>query len=122
MNEDIYKKLGLCLSHIGINCENPDEAEKTANAYASLLGLDVKMGNSSIFAGKIIECMKRPYLGSKGHIAIQSDDIDLAVSELETQGFEFDKDTLKSDANGNTTSIYLKNEIGGFAVHFILKK
>ena len=68
--EAVTTMLGFELKHIGINCENEEEAEKTAGTFASLFGFEKKSGNSSVFAGSAVEAMKSPYLGAKGHIAV----------------------------------------------------
>ena len=47
------------LLHVGIKTDDPVKAEQTAKLLAMMFNLDVKMGNSSIFAGKYFECMKK---------------------------------------------------------------
>lgn len=117
--ESVKTMLGLSLAHVGINCENEEEAEKTAKTICALFGFDYKAGNSSIFAGSAVECMKTPYLGTSGHIAIGTNSVDRAVYHLSLQGVEFDESTRKTDAKGNTKAIYLKGEFGGFAIHLM---
>lgn len=113
--------LGFELKHIGLNCANEDEAAKTAKAFCTLFGLEYKPGNSSIFAGSAVECMKTPYLGEKGHIAIGVNHVDRAIYHLGRQGVEFEGSTRKTDSKGGTTVIYLKDSIGGFAIHLVKK-
>ena len=113
--EAVKTMLGFSLAHVGINCENEGEAEQTAKTLCTLFGFDYKPGNSSIFAGSAVECMKAPYLGKNGHIAIGTNNIDRAVYHLGRQGVEFDESTRKPKA------IYLKSEVGGFAVHLVQK-
>ena len=116
--EAVQTMLGFELAHVGINGENAEEAEKIANRFAVLFGMPAKVGNSSVFAGDAVEVMKKPYLGKNGHIAIQTNYIKRAVNYLSTVlGVEFDESTCKKDENGNYKAIYLKEEIGGFAVH-----
>ena len=43
---------------MGLNCTDEAEAEKTAMAFSTLFGFAYKPGNSSIFAGSAVECMK----------------------------------------------------------------
>lgn len=119
--ESVKTMLGLSLAHVGINCENEEEAEKTAKTICALFGFECKAGNSSVFAGSAVECMKTPYLGTKGHIAIGTNSVDRAVYHLSLQGVEFDESTRKTDAKGNTKAIYLKGEFGGFAIHLMQK-
>ncbi len=114
--------LGFELAHIGVNAENEQEAEKAANRFAFIFGMPAKAGNSSIFAGTALEVMKKPYLGKNGHIAIRTNYIERAVNYLSTVlGVEFDESTAKKDAKGGLKAIYLKEEIGGFAVHLVQK-
>ena len=114
--------LSFSLAHVGINCADEAEAERTAKMFSAVFGLEYKPGNSSIFAGSAVECMKKPYLGASGHIAIGTLNVDRAVYHLGLQGVEFDEATRKTDARGNTKAIYLKDNFGGFAVHLLQKK
>lgn len=111
--------LGFTIRHVGVNCAGEAEAEKTAAAFSAVFGLEYKPGNSSIFAGSVLECMKKPYLGKNGHIAIGTHNVDRAVYHLGLQGVTFNEESRKTDAKGNTTAIYLREEFGGFAVHLV---
>ena len=111
--EAVKTMLGFSLAHVGINCANEAEAERSARSLCALFGFAYKAGNSSIFAGSAVECMKAPYLGKNGHIAIGTNHLERAVYHLGRQGVEFDQTTRKPKA------IYLKDEVGGFAVHLV---
>ena len=113
--EAVKTMLGFSLAHVGINCANEAEAEQTAKTLCALFGFEYKPGNSSIFAGSAVECMKIPYLGRNGHIAIATNNLDRAVYHLGRRGVEFDESTRKPKA------IYLKGEVGGFAIHLVQK-
>lgn len=119
--EAVKTMLGFSLQHVGINCADAAEAERTAKTLCTLFGFDYKAGNSSDFAGAAVECMKTPYLGAHGHIAIGTYSIDRAVYHLGRQGVEFDESTRKTDAKGNTKAIYFKGEYSGFALHLVQK-
>ena len=109
-------------AHMGINCANAEEARKGAALLEALFGLTVREGNSSVFAGSALEVMKTPYLGKNGHIAVKTNYIERAVNYLSTVlGVEFNEESAKRDAKGNLKAIYLKEEIGGFAVHLVQK-
>ena len=75
-----------------------------------------------VFAGTLVECMKKGGRGAKGHIAVATDSVSRAVYQLENEGYEFDESTFKYDANGRMTVAYFKNEIAGFAIHLVLRK
>lgn len=109
------------LAHIGINAANEEEARKIAEMFCTLFGFEAKVGNSSIFAGKGVEVMKEPYLGTNGHIAIATPDVPAAKAELEARGFTFNEASAKYKADGRLNAIYLTDEIGGFAVHLVGK-
>lgn len=119
--EAVHNMLGFQLKHIGINCSNESEADNVASSFEKIFGFTKKAGNSSIFAGTAVEAMKTPYLGASGHIAIQTNYIERAVNYLEAQGFTFNQDSAKYNAKGALAAIYLKDEIGGFAVHLVQK-
>ena len=120
--EAVHTMLGLELRHIGINAENEEQAAKIAERFALLFGSEVKCGNSSVFAGKEIEVMKKPYLGTNGHIAIAANSVERAMRYLEENlGFVFDEDTAKYDDKKKIKAIYLNEEIGGFAIHLMQK-
>ena len=120
--EAVQTMLGFELAHVGINAENEEEALKAANRFAFIFGMPAKAGNSSIFTGTALEVMKSPYLGKNGHIAVRTNYIERAVNYLSTVlGVEFNEDSAKKDDKGNLKAIYLKEEIGGFAVHLVQK-
>lgn len=118
--EAVNTMLGFELKHIGINAQSEGEAEGIADSFEKLFGFTKKVGNSSVFAGSFMEVMKTPYLGAHGHIAIGTNYIERAIYHMELQGFEFDKDTAKYK-DGKMIAIYLKGEIGGYAVHLVQK-
>ena len=118
--EAVNTMLGFELRHIGINANSEEEADGVAGSFEKLFGFTKKVGGSSIFAGTAIEVMKAPYLGANGHIAIGTNYIERAVYHMELQGFEFDPETAKYK-NGKLVAIYLKGELGGFAVHLVQK-
>ncbi|MBP3594670.1 MAG: bifunctional 4-hydroxy-2-oxoglutarate aldolase/2-dehydro-3-deoxy-phosphogluconate aldolase [Lachnospiraceae bacterium] len=118
--EAVNTMLGFELRHIGINANSEEEADGVAGSFEKLFGFTKKVGGSSVFAGTAIEVMKAPYLGANGHIAIGTNYIERAVYHMELQGFEFDPETAKYK-NGKLVAIYLKGELGGFAVHLVQK-
>lgn len=112
--------LGFELMHVGINCENEEEADRSAGLFEQMFGFSKKTGNSSIFAGTVIEAMKKPYLGAKGHIAIGTNSVFRAVNYLEAQGFRANMETAKYQ-NDKLMSVYLVDEAAGFALHLLQK-
>jgi 2-dehydro-3-deoxyphosphogluconate aldolase/(4S)-4-hydroxy-2-oxoglutarate aldolase len=120
--EAMSRVLGFSLVHLGINAANETEALKAARLFETLFGFTPKPGTSSVFAGEGIEIMNSPYLGKNGHIAIGTNSLSRGIASLERKGFTFNASSVKTDAKGNKTAIYLSDEIAGFAVHLVQKK
>ena len=111
----MYASLGLTLAHVGINAKCEADAIEISTAYAKLLGIKQKTGNSSCFAGSWVEVMKTPFLGECGHIAIGTKSLPRAIAFYERIGVKFNMDTAKPVA------IYFADDIGGFAIHLVQK-
>ncbi len=109
--EAVKTMLGFSLAHIGMNFEQGEEASQAAKTLCALFGLEYKPGEASDFAGDIAECMKPPYRGKNGHIAIGTNSLERAIYHLGRQGVEFD------ELSRTKQIIYLKKEVGGFGVH-----
>ena len=112
--------LGLELRHVGINSGSPEQAMQDAQKICFLMGLPVKDGNSSTFAGDAFELMKKQGRGTHGHIAIACNSIARARWHLERRGFTFDESSA-SVKDGKLKAIYMNGEIGGFAFHLVQK-
>jgi 2-dehydro-3-deoxyphosphogluconate aldolase/(4S)-4-hydroxy-2-oxoglutarate aldolase len=113
---------GFELAHVGINSENTEQATETAKMFCLMFGLEFKEGNSSIFAGKLVEVMKTPFRGKNGHIGIAVNNINRAAAYMQGQGFKLDMDNAARDPKGNLKAVYFEQEIGGFAVHLVQKQ
>lgn len=112
---------GFELRHVGINCVSEGEALERAGLLAAIFGLDVKNGNSSVFAGKEFELMKKNAPGEKGHICLAANNLDRAYAFLKASGYQFDEDSRKYQDNGKLKVINLKDEVGGFVLQIINK-
>ena len=119
--EAIAKMIGFELAHIGINTNDDETARRIAEQFASLFGFALKAGNTSYFAGPGIEVNKPGARGKNGHIAVRTNSVARAISYLKRAGVEFDETTLRYTSDGSLEFVYLKDEIGGFAVHLIRK-
>lgn len=112
--------LGYEFAHLGINMSDREASAAVCRQMENAFGFIVKEGRSSNFAGSAIEVMNSPYLGKCGHIAVRTNSIDRAMVDLEKKGYFADMATAKYK-NGSIIAVYLKNEIGGFAVHLLQK-
>lgn len=119
--EAVQLVLGLSVVHIGINATDAEEAGDFAKSFADLLSIPYLPGNSSDFAGKLVEVMKGDAYGEKGHLAIGTHSVARAMSYFERHGATFRSESIKLDANGQPKVAYFTKEIGGFAIHLVQK-
>ena len=112
--------MGFELAHVGINCESADESLAVCEELEKAFDFEVKTGNSSNFASTGVEVMKSMYLGKNGHLAVRTNKIETAIAELTKRGVAVDMDTAKYKGD-RMVAVYLKTEIGGFAVHLLQK-
>lgn len=113
--------LGFVVSHMGINCQTPEESMSVCGKLERAFGFPIREGNSSCFSSPQIEVMKAaPCFGEHGHIAVQTNAIYMAVAELKRRGFEADFSTAKYK-NDAMCAVYLKESFGGFAIHLLQK-
>ena len=117
----VMKMLGFDLKHVGINCADEDECRGTVAAFENAFGFEADEHKGAIFAGTQFEVLKGAGRGTKGHLAISTNFVDRAEAYLTRMGYEFIDETRGFDAKGKQTVVYLKNEIGGFAVHLVKK-
>ena len=110
--------IGFSVAHVGINCGGTETNDSICSELETIFGFGKKCGNSSNFVSDSIEVMKSNYKGENGHIAIYTNRLDCAAAELERRGYELDMSTAKVK-NGCVNTVYLKNEIGGFAFHLL---
>lgn len=115
----IDQLLGFELAHIGINLDSEQDALSLREQFNTLFGWDGKIGNSSVFSGNL-ELLKSKGRGTMGHLAIRTNNVDRAIFYLSRRGVEIDSASI-SRKDGRTTVAYLKNELGGFAVHLLQK-
>ena len=116
----IFNMLGFEISHVGINAENDIEAESFAKQFSNLFNFSIYENNFSIFMDKSIEIMKKIYLGKHGHIAIKTNYIERAINYIQAMGGSFNNSTIEEE-NGKLKSIFLKEEIGGYAIQLVQK-
>lgn len=119
--EAVENMFGFKIAHVGINCDTPEEAHGVADSFESIFGFSQNENPSSIFGATSVEIMKMPFLGKHGHIAIATNFVERAVKHLESKGVEFNEESAVYRPDGSMQAIYLKNEIGGFAVHLVRK-
>lgn len=118
----VTKMLDFKMVHVGINCQDGEDASTVAGCFDNMFGFAKKEGTSSVFAGTFVECMKACGRGANGHIAVSTPNLKRAVYHLGLKGYEADMSSAKYDGQGRMTVVYLKQEVGGFAVHLVQSK
>lgn len=112
--------LGYELAHVGINTKDNSASLAVCRRFEQAFGMETKEGATSNFAGAGIEVMNTMYLGASGHLAVRTNKISSAIADLEKKGFAVDRTTEKYNGD-RMIAVYLKEEIGGFAVHLLQK-
>ena len=103
---------------MGINCENEKEAKQLVSLLCSLFDLEPGNENDThIFVDGMFEVMKDSTRGKCGHIALQTPDVELAMTDLARKGISFKEETIRRDADGKVIFVYLDGDIGGFSFH-----
>lgn len=115
------KDLNFEVVHLGINQTNEEDAKKVANLFQDLFGFSQTDTPVSVFSSPKVEIMKKKGAGKCGHLAIGTSDVAEAKKYLESKGVQFDPSTAAYTEAGKLKLIYLKDEIGGFAIHLIQK-
>jgi SAM-dependent methyltransferase len=94
-----------------------------SKGFNKFLDLGCGLGRHSIyFAGKGFEIMKAPGRGKLGHIAVGVNSLTRSVKYMQSLGYKFDINGVKTDVKGNYTgAVYFEQEISGFAVHLVQK-
>lgn len=109
------------LDHIAMNTSGKAAAADIVSFFTSAFAFSAVRGTKSTIVADLIEVVHGSYLGTHGHIAIATPNIDRAVLYLESQGIAFDQTTVEYDDFNRKRVIYLKNELASFAVHLVRK-
>lgn len=111
--------LGFTMGHVGINCQNVEEANDAAAKFSRMFRFGQREIDISFFAGSAVEAMKKPSFGANGHIAIACNSMKRAIYHLERRGYEFR--FFKNNDAGEMIAAYVTDEIEGFAIHLCVK-
>lgn len=119
--EAVQLSLGFSFAHMGINTASEAQALGTAELFSEMFSFALKNGNSSVFAGPMVELTKKAGLGTHGHIGVATLSVERAVRYLSQKGVAVEEESFVRGADGLLKAAYLKNEIAGFAVHLVRK-
>ena len=114
----VKELLGFGIEHVGINCTDQDELERTIGLFCVLFDMEQDERASVTFADTLIECGTGLVQG-KPHIAIGTNSAECAYHHLLRRGAKFLEETKKVDENGRLRAIYLAEDFGGMAVHIL---
>ena len=110
---------GFTLSHVGINHDSSEDAERTARLLCSMFCLDADVRSKCTFAGSYVENMNHGIYGEKGHIGFKCNNLDRAVAWFESRGWRFIEESKQFNSKGELTCVYFADEIAGFAIHIV---
>lgn len=111
------------ISHIGINPNTVSEAQELRSLLSGFGMSEPKETPLAWFAGNgVVEILKEPGRGTKGHLGIYTSDLSAAVKLLEQLGYHTDPASAKYAPDGSVRLIYLDREFNGFAVHLTTTK
>lgn len=110
-------RLGFKLGHIGIHIPDHAEAETATDSLCKLLAQDKIAGKGNFFAGSLVEVVDHVMPGEKGHICIDTNDMERAVAYYKRNGIELDEANCSYDEKGKLKVAYLKTVVNGFSVH-----
>lgn len=114
--------LGFEVGHIGINASGAENAREICMAFQSAFDLPYRPGTgSSDFSSSKIEVKKAAGRGTHGHLAMETNCLPCAIAEMRRRGVALDESTWTYNKKGDLIAVFLKEEIGGFAVHLMQK-
>ena len=106
------------IKHIGIRTDSTEEAASTAALLAALFDLPgTHETPAAVWAGDLFEVMRSDKRGARGHVAMQTDDVEAAMEALRAKGIGFQEGTVRRNEEGKIVFVYLDKEIAGFQFH-----
>lgn len=111
-NDAMNRAYRITTGHLGINTENREEAVALANQLSALFGTPWRETAKSFLVGDLVEVMKMPYLGQKGHMGFLTNDLQRSIRFYQTKGAAFNMATYEKNA-----IVYFAQEYAGVAFH-----
>ena len=110
--------LGYEFTHLGINCSDGQAAQVVNQFFTESFGFRSFESPNAFYITDRLEVTKSLYPGQHGHIAIRTVNMERALADLAVKGTEVIMDTA-GYMGGEMISVYLKDSIGGFAIHLL---
>ena len=118
MSEQKKETPSYRIKHIGIRTDSPEEARQLAVILSALLDLgEVNETPIACWAGSLFEVMNSDARGQRGHVALQTEDVEAVMAHMQAKGVEFDEKSIRRDETGRICFVYLKLELAGFQFH-----
>lgn len=112
--------LGFAIGHVGINCAGSEASREICMALQRAFDFEYRPGSgSSDFASSQIEVKKHSGRGTHGHLAVSTNSLPCAAAEMRKRGIPLDETSWTCDKQGRRIAVFLKEEIGGFAIHLL---
>lgn len=109
--------MDFSVGHVGVNAGTEENAVQVSNTLSKLFNAPIRDAGSAFFVGDLAEVMKVPFLGTNGHLCVDTRDLRRAMALLVRNGAKFEEKDYMYDANGKLVGAYISEEVGGFAVH-----
>lgn len=111
------KVYDFTVGHVGINAQTAENAKAINDELANLFDVSYTETDIGYFTGQLAEILKVPFVGTHGHICVDTRDLPRAIALMERKGVKLNKDLTFYDKNGKMLTAYLEKEVGGFALH-----
>lgn len=108
---------GFSLGHIGLQPQTEKEAEEITDTLCRIFLQEKINTPGAFFAGSIAEICKKETAGEKGHICIDTYDLERAMAYYHRKGIAFNKDRCFYDDQGRIKVIFFAETTGGFSMH-----
>lgn len=113
----LEKFYDFTVGHVGINAQSAENASKINDRFMQMFDISSKETPIAYFSGNLTEIMKIPFVGECGHICVDTNYLPRALAMMSRKGVELDEDKKFYDAKGKLITVYLKEVVGGFALH-----
>ena len=114
----VHNLLGFEICHTGIHCKTQAEAEDVTDRLCALLDQEkITVPGAAYFVGTVVEVCYNTLPGEKGHIGIDTRDMDRAMAYYKRRGVEYADNGLFYDDQGRVRLAYFKELYNGFSVH-----
>lgn len=116
------KILGFEIGHIGINACGAEDSREICMAFQAAFDFPYRPGaGSSDFSSSRLDIKKRSGRGTHGHLAVETNCLPCAVAEMRRRGIALDETSWTCNEKNEPMAVFLRDEIGGFAVHLMQK-